>query len=73
MYPKWITRAPGIGPVLVLSEKEEKQVMEDWETEQLELVEKAAAEAKAAAAEAKAAAQAAEEDAKALLKAKNGK
>lgn len=66
MYPKWITRAQGIGPVLVQSEKEEKQLQDDWDTEQLELAEKAAADAKAAA-------QAAEEDAKVVLKAKNGK
>lgn len=66
MYPKWITRANGIGPVLVLNEKEEKQLMDDWDTEQLALAE-------AAAAEAKAAALAAEEDAKVVLKAKNGK
>lgn len=66
MYPKWITRANGIGPVLVLNEKEEKQLMDDWDTEQLAIAE-------AAAAEAKAAALAAEEDAKVVLKAKNGK
>lgn len=66
MYPKWITRAPGIGAVLVLNEKEEKQLQDDWDTEQLELAEKAAADAKAAAL-------AAEEDAKVVLKAKNGK
>lgn len=66
MYPKWITRAPGIGPVLVLNEKEEKQLQDDWDTEQLAIAE-------AAAAEAKAAALAAEEDAKVVLKAKNGK
>lgn len=66
MYPKWITRATGIGPVLVLNEKEEKQLLNDWDTEQLALAE-------AAAAEAKAAALAAEEDAKVVLKAKNGK
>lgn len=48
-YPKWITRAPGIGPVLVVSEKEEKKLLEDWETEQLELAEADAAAAKAAA------------------------
>jgi hypothetical protein len=66
MYPKWITRATGIGPVLVLNEKEEKQLLDDWDTEQLALAE-------AAAAEAKAAALAAEEDAKVVLKAKNGK
>jgi hypothetical protein len=66
MYPKWITRATGIGPVLVLNEKEEKQLLNDWDAEQLALAE-------AAAAEAKAAALAAEEDAKVVLKAKNGK
>ena len=78
MYPKWITRANGIGPVLVLNEKEDKQLMDDWDAEQLALAEAAAAEAKAAAlaalaAEAKADALAAEEDAKVVLKAKNGK
>lgn len=66
MYPKWITRANGIGPVLVLNEKEEKQLMDDWDAEQLTIAEDAAAEAKAAAL-------AAEEDAKVVLKAKNGK
>lgn len=66
MYPKWITRANGIGPVLVLNEKEEKQLLDDWDAEQLAIAE-------AAAAEAKAAALAAEEDAKVVLKAKNGK
>ena len=59
-YPKWITRAPGIGPVLAMSEKEETKLLEDWETELLEL-----AEADAAAA--KAAAQSAEDDAKVVL------
>jgi hypothetical protein len=66
MYPKWITRAQGIGPVLVENEKEEQKLMDDWDTEQLELAEKAAADAKATAA-------AAEEEAKVVLKAKNGK
>lgn len=66
MYPKWITRAQGIGPVLVQDEKGEKQLRDDWDAEQLELAEKAAADAKAVAL-------AAEEDAKAALKAKNGK
>lgn len=66
MYPKWITRAPGIGPVLVQSEKEEKALLDDWETEQLEQAEKAAAEAKAAAVEA-------EKTAKLALAGKNGK
>lgn len=59
-YPKWITRASGIGAVLVVSEKEETKLLEDWETEQLEL-----AEADAAAA--KAAALAVEDDAKVVL------
>lgn len=66
MYPKWITRAQGIGPVLVQSEKEEQKLLDDWETEQLELAEVAAASAKAEAA-------AAEEDAKVVLKGKAGK
>jgi hypothetical protein len=66
MYPKWITRAQGIGPVLVLNEKEEKALQDDWDTEQLELAETAAAEAKAAAVEA-------EKAAKLALGTKNGK
>lgn len=66
MYPKWITRAQGIGPVLVQSEKEEQKLLDDWETEQLELAEAAAASAKAEAV-------AAEEDAKVVLKGKAGK
>lgn len=49
MYPKWITRAPGIGAVLVQNEKEETKLLEDWETEQLALAEADAATAKAAA------------------------
>jgi hypothetical protein len=49
MYPKWITRATGIGPVLVLNEKEEKQLLEDWGTEQLPPPEAAAVEAEKAA------------------------
>lgn len=70
MYPQWITRAPGIGPVLVQSEKEKNQLIEDWEVEQLEVAEKAAAEAKADTLAAKADA---EEAVKVALKAKNGK
>lgn len=66
MYPKWITRAQGIGPVLVQDEKEEKALMDAWDTEQLELVEAAATEAKAAAVEA-------EKAAKLALAGKNGK
>ena len=66
MYPKWITRAPGIGAVLVQNEKEEQKLLEDWEVEQLELAEKDAADAEAAA-------QAVKEDTKVVLKPKNGK
>jgi hypothetical protein len=66
MYPKWITRAQGIGPVLVQSEKEEQKLLDDWETEQLELAE-------AATASAKAEALAAEDDTKVVLKGKAGK
>ena len=66
MYPKWITRAQGIGPVLVQDEKEEKQLREDWDAEQLAIAEEAAAEAKAAAVEA-------EKAAKLALAGKNGK
>lgn len=66
MYPKWITRAQGIGPVLVQTEKEETQLLNDWEMEQLELAEKAAADAKAAA-------RAAEDEAKVVLKPQKGK
>ena len=49
MYPKWITRAQGIGPVLVLNEAEETTLLEDWETEQLARAEAEAAKAKAEA------------------------
>lgn len=31
MYPKWVTRAHGIGPVLCLNEEEEAQLLADWE------------------------------------------
>lgn len=70
MYPQWITRAPGIGPVLVQNEKEKNQLTEDWGVEQLEAAEKAAAEAKAVALAAK---TDAEEAVKLALRAKNGK
>lgn len=56
-YPKWVTRAEGIGPVLCRSEKEERELLNAWDTEQAE---KAQAEADAAqklAAEAEAAAK----------------
>jgi hypothetical protein len=56
-YPKWITRAAGVGPVLVLNAAEEKQLMDAWDTEQLTKAEEAAAAAKAEAAAAQEAAQ----------------
>ena len=56
-YPKWITRAPGIGPVLVTSAAEEKQLLDDWDAEQVAKAEEAAAAAKADAAAAQEAAQ----------------
>lgn len=48
-YPKWITRAPGIGAVLVTSTAEEKELLESWDTEQAEEA-TAAAKAESAAA-----------------------
>lgn len=30
MYPKWVTREHGIGPVLCLNEAEEKALLDDW-------------------------------------------
>ena len=48
-YPKWVKRAPHIGAVLCLNEDEERKLLSDWDAEQLELAEKAAAEAEAVA------------------------
>ncbi len=31
MYPKWVTRAYGIGPVLCLNAEEEAAVLADWQ------------------------------------------
>lgn len=56
-YPKWVKRAPDIGAVLCLNEKEERELLNAWDTEQLE---KAEAEAAAAQAEASAAQEAAQ-------------
>lgn len=66
MYPKWISRGPDIGQVLVLNEAEEKKLLSDWEAENLAQAEEAAAAAKKEAAEA-------EEAAKLALKQQGGK
>lgn len=44
-YPKWVKRAPDIGPVLCLTADEEKTLMDDWNNFRLEVAEQAAAEA----------------------------
>ena len=56
-YPKWVTRAEGIGPVLCRSEKEERELLNAWESEQAEKAEAEAEAAKKLAAEAEAAAK----------------
>jgi hypothetical protein len=56
-YPKWVTRAEGIGPVLCRNEKEERELLNSWETEQVEKAEAEAEAAKKLAAEAKEEAQ----------------
>lgn len=33
-YPKWVQRAPHIGAVLVQDEAEEKQLLDDWKSQQ---------------------------------------
>lgn len=33
-YPKWVQRAPHIGAVLCLTEEEEKQLLDDWKSQQ---------------------------------------
>lgn len=60
-YPKWVKRDEHVGPVLCLNEKQERELLNAWETEQAE---KAEAEAKAAAEQA----AEAEEAAKIALK-----
>lgn len=52
-YPKWVQRAPHIGPVLCSNAKEEEKLLEDWAEEQLEAAQEAAAQAKAFAQAAK--------------------
>lgn len=56
-FPKWVQRAPYIGPVLILNAKEEQQLITDWDAEQLAKAEEDAASAKADAAAAQEAAQ----------------
>lgn len=53
-YPKWVPRAPHVGPVLCQDEVEEKQLLDDWATEQKAAAKAAKAEADAAAKAAKA-------------------
>lgn len=65
-YPKWVQRAPTIGPVLCANAKEEKELLDNWDAEKL-------AEAEAATAEAQAGAAQAEEAAKLTLKVQGGK
>lgn len=56
-YPKWVQRAPYIGPVLCTTAAEEKQLLGDWETEQVKAAEEAKTKAEAEAKEAKAEAE----------------
>lgn len=56
-YPKWVTRAEGIGPVLCRSEKEERELLNAWDTEQEEKAQTEADAAQKLAAEAKEEAQ----------------
>lgn len=73
-YPKWVQRAPDIGPVLCLTPEDEKQLLDDWNGAALKEAEDALAKAQASAAEAKAEATLVlkhiEEDAPLLLKKK---
>lgn len=52
-YPKWVQRGPDIGAVLCRNAKEEKDLMDAWDEEQLAKAEEATAEAEADAAKAK--------------------
>ena len=56
-YPKWVKRDEHIGPVLCRNEKEERELLNAWETEQVEKAEAEAEAAKKLAAEAKEEAQ----------------
>lgn len=52
-YPKWVQRAPHIGPVLCRNKAEEDQLLADWHAEQEAEARKAAEAAEAEAAAAK--------------------
>lgn len=56
-YPKWVQRAPHVGPVLCLTAAEEKHMLDDWNAEQVKAAEEAKAKAEAEAKEAKEAAE----------------
>lgn len=56
-YPKWVKRAEHIGPVLCRNEKEERELLNSWDTEQEAIAQVEAEAAKEQAAEAKEAAQ----------------
>lgn len=56
-YPKWVKRDEHIGPVLCRNEKEERELLNAWESEQAEKAEAEAEAAKKLAAEAEEAAQ----------------
>ena len=56
-YPKWVTRAEGIGPVLCRNEKEERELLNSWDTEQEAIAQAEAEAAEEQAAEAKEATQ----------------
>lgn len=56
-YPKWVQRDPSIGSVLCRNEKEERELLNAWDTEQTEKAQAEADAAKKLAAEAEEAAQ----------------
>lgn len=56
-YPKWVKRDEHIGPVLCRNEKEERELLNSWESEQAEKAEAEAETAKKLVAEAEAAAK----------------
>lgn len=66
IYPKWVQRAPHIGPVLCLNAAEEKKLLDDWDAEQLAVAQEAAAAAEQLAKDAKA-------QAEIVIKAQTGK
>lgn len=56
-YPKWVQRDPSIGPVLCRNEKEERELLNAWDTEQEEKAQVEAEAAQKLAAEAEEAAK----------------